>query len=244
MKEKTIIKLDNLSMCFNLNSEKVYSLKEYLIKFLKRDLNFEKIWALKNISFELQEGDILGIVGYNGAGKSTLLKVISGIIKQTEGEIKVNGSISPLIELGSGFDMDLTARENVFLNGYILGYSKKFLKENFDNIIEFAELQDFIDVPLKNFSSGMIARLGFSIATIINPDILIVDEILSVGDFKFQKKSEEKIKKMMKEGTTVIFVSHSIDQIEEICTKVLWLEKGVVKKMGSSKEICKEYRNS
>ena len=140
--------------------------------------------------------------------------------------------------------MDLTARENVFLNGYILGYSKKFLKENFDNIIEFAELEDFIDVPLKNFSSGMIARLGFSIATIMNPDILIVDEILSVGDFKFQKKSEEKIKKMMKEGTTVIFVSHSIDQIEEICTKVLWLEKGVVKKMGDYTKICEEYRNS
>ena len=238
--KKTIIKLENLSMCFNLNSEKVYSLKEYIIKFLKKDLNFEKMWALKNINLELEEGDILGIVGYNGAGKSTLLKVISGIIRQTE----VNGRISPLIELGSGFDMDLTARENVFLNGYILGYSKKFLKENFNNIIKFAELEEFVDVPLKNFSSGMVARLGFSIATIMNPDILIVDEILSVGDFKFQKKSEEKIKKMMKDGTTVIFVSHSIDQIEEICTKVLWLEKGEVRKIGNAKEICDEYRNS
>ena len=190
--KKTIIKLENLSMCFNLNSEKVYSLKEYIIKFLKKDLNFEKMWALKNINLELEEGDILGIVGYNGAGKSTLLKVISGIIRQTEGKLEVNGRISPLIELGSGFDMDLTARENVFLNGYILGYSKKFLKENFNNIIKFAELEEFVDVPLKNFSSGMVARLGFSIATIMNPDILIVDEILSVGDFKFQKRVKRK----------------------------------------------------
>ena len=239
-----IIELKNVSMEFNLNVEEINSLKEYIIKFLKKELNYKKIWALKDISFSLEEGDILGIIGYNGAGKSTLLKVISGILNPTEGEVKVNGNISPLIELGAGFDMDLTARENIFLNGYILGYDKKFLKENFEKIISFAELKDFLNVPLKNFSSGMIARLGFSIATIVNPKILIVDEILSVGDFKFQEKSEKRIKQLMKEGTTVIFVSHSVDQIEEICNKVLWLEKGKLKKIGNSAEICAEYRNN
>ena len=202
------------------------------------------MWALKEINLKVLEGDILGIVGFNGAGKSTLLKVISGILKPTTGEVKIDGNISPLIELGAGFDMDLTARENIFLNGYILGYSKKLLKEKYNEIIEFSELREFMDVPLKNFSSGMVARLGFAIATIIEPKILIVDEILSVGDFKFQQKSERKIKNMMGNGITVIFVSHSIDQVEEICNKVVWLEKGKIKKIGNAKEICEEYRNS
>ena len=240
----TVIELKNVSMQFDLNIEKVNSLKEYLIKYLKKELKFEKMWALREIDLKVCEGDVLGIVGFNGAGKSTLLKVISGILKPTTGEVKINGNISPLIELGAGFDMDLTARENVFLNGYILGYSKKLLKEKYNEIVEFSELKDFMDIPLKNFSSGMVARLGFAIATIINPKILIVDEILSVGDFKFQQKSEKKIKNMMGEGTTVIFVSHSIDQVEEICNKVLWLEKGKIKKIGKTKEICEEYRNS
>lgn len=242
--KNTVIELKNVSMQFDLNIEKVNSLKEYLIKYLKKELKFEKMWALREIDLKVCEGDVLGIVGFNGAGKSTLLKVISGILKPTTGEVKINGNISPLIELGAGFDMDLTARENVFLNGYILGYSKKLLKEKYNEIVEFSELKDFMDIPLKNFSSGMVARLGFAIATIINPKILIVDEILSVGDFKFQQKSEKKIKNMMGEGTTVIFVSHSIDQVEEICNKVLWLEKGKIKKIGKTKEICEEYRNS
>ena len=215
--KNTVIELKNVSMQFDLNIEKVNSLKEYLIKYFKRELKFEKMWALKEINLKVLEGDVLGIVGFNGAGKSTLLKVISGILKPTTGEVKIDGNISPLIELGAGFDMDLTARENIFLNGYILGYSKKLLKEKYNEIIEFSELREFMDVPLKNFSSGMVARLGFAIATIIEPKILIVDEILSVGDFKFQQKSERKIKNMMGNGITVIFVSHSIDQVEEIC---------------------------
>ena len=242
--KNTVIELKNVSMQFDLNIEKVNSLKEYLIKYFKRELKFEKMWALKEINLKVLEGDILGIVGFNGAGKSTLLKVISGILKPTTGEVKIDGNISPLIELGAGFDMDLTARENIFLNGYILGYSKKLLKEKYNEIIEFSELREFMDVPLKNFSSGMVARLGFAIATIIEPKILIVDEILSVGDFKFQQKSERKIKNMMGNGITVIFVSHSIDQVEEICNKVVWLEKGKIKKIGNTKEICEEYRNS
>ena len=238
--KNTVIELKNVSMQFDLNIEKVNSLKEYLIKYFKKELKFEKMWALREINLKIEEGDVWGIVGFNGAGKSTLLKVISGILKPTTGEVKINGNISPLIELGAGFDMDLTARENIFLNGYILGYSKNLLKEKFDEIVEFSELKDFIDVPLKNFSSGMVARLGFAIATIIEPKILIVDEILSVGDFKFQQKSEKKIKAMMGNGTTVIFVSHSVAQVEEICNKAVWLEKGKIKKIGNAKEICEE----
>lgn len=243
MSEK-IIEVENFSMCFNINREKVYSLKEYIIRLLKNQLHYDEFWALKNINFSVNRGEVIGIIGFNGAGKSTLLKAISKIIKPTIGTVKVNGNISPLIELGSGFDFELTARENIFLNGYILGYSKKFLKENFNEIVEFSELEEFIDVPLKNFSSGMIARLGFSIATITDPDILIVDEILSVGDFKFQKKSENKIREMMNGGTTVIMVSHSIAQIEELCSKVLWLENGDLKRFGNTLEVCEEYKKS
>ena len=191
---ENIIEAKNVSMNFKMTKEKIFSLKEYFIKFLKRELIFEEFCALTDVSFSVKKGEILGIIGYNGAGKSTMLKVISGIMKPTIGTIKVEGVISPLIELGSGFDMELTARENIFLNGYILGYSKKFIKEHFDKIVEFSELEEFLDVPVKNFSSGMIARLGFAIATIVEPEILIVDEILSVGDFKFQEKSEKKIK--------------------------------------------------
>ena len=242
--KNTVIELKNVSMQFDLNIEKVNSLKEYLIKYFKKELKFEKMWALREINLKIEEGDVWGIVGFNGAGKSTLLKVISGILKPTTGEVKINGNISPLIELGAGFDMDLTARENIFLNGYILGYSKKLLKEKYNEIIEFSELGEFLDTPLKNFSSGMVARLGFAIATIIEPKILIVDEILSVGDFKFQQKSEKKIKAMMGNGTTVIFVSHSVAQVEEICNKAVWLEKGKIKKIGNAKEICEEYRKS
>ena len=239
-----IIEVNNVSIKFKMTKEQIFSLKEYFIKFIKRQLEFEEFNALTDISFSVNKGDILGIIGYNGAGKSTMLKVISVIMKPTNGSIKVDGVISPLIELGSGFDMELTARENIFLNGYILGYSKKFIKEHFNEIVEFSELSEFLDVPVKNFSSGMVARLGFAIATIVKPEILIVDEILSVGDFKFQDKSEKKIKEMLLSGTTVILVSHDIAQIEEICTKVLWLEHGRVKGYGNTKEICEEYKNS
>lgn len=239
-----IIEVNNVSIKFKMTKEQIFSLKEYFIKFIKRQLEFEEFNALTDISFSVNKGDILGIIGYNGAGKSTMLKVISGIMKPTNGSIKVDGVISPLIELGSGFDMELTARENIFLNGYILGYSKKFIKEHFNEIVEFSELSEFLDVPVKNFSSGMVARLGFAIATIVKPEILIVDEILSVGDFKFQEKSEKKIKEMLLSGTTVILVSHDIAQIEEICTKVLWLEHGKVRGYGNTKEICEEYKKS
>ena len=239
-----IIEVNNVSIKFKMTKEQIFSLKEYFIKFIKRQLEFEEFNALTNVSFSVNKGDILGVIGYNGAGKSTMLKVISGIMKPTNGSIKVDGVISPLIELGSGFDMELTARENIFLNGYILGYSKKFIKEHFNEIVEFSELSEFLDVPVKNFSSGMVARLGFAIATIVKPEILIVDEILSVGDFKFQEKSEKKIKEMLLSGTTVILVSHDIAQIEEICTKVLWLEHGKVRGYGNTKEICEEYKNS
>ena len=241
---KSIIEVNNVSMRFKMTKERIFSLKEYFIKFVTGKLVFEEFRALTDVSFSVKKGEILGIIGYNGAGKSTMLKVISGIMNPTSGYIKVEGVISPLIELGSGFDMELTARENIFLNGYILGYSKKFIKEHFDKIVEFSELEEFLDVPVKNFSSGMVARLGFAIATVVQPEILIVDEILSVGDFKFQEKSENKIKEMLASGTTVILVSHAINQIEDICTKVLWLEHGRVRGYGNTKEICEEYKNS
>lgn len=240
-----MIELDNVSLKYTLDKESIVSLKEYVIKFLKKKLYYEDFWAAKNINLKIEKGEVVGIIGYNGAGKSTLLKIISRIVEPTEGKVTVKGKIAPLIELGAGFDFELTARENVFLNGLILGYSKSFIKKNFDKIIDFAEIEtEFLDVPLKKFSSGMIARLGFAISTVIKPDILIVDEILSVGDFKFQEKSLNKIKEMMKNDTTVIMVSHSIEQIEKMCTKVVWLENGSIKKIGNSKEICEEYKNS
>ena len=203
-----MIELKNVSLKYNMNKEKILSFKEYIIKFIKNELNYEEFWALKDINIKIEKGEVVGLVGFNGAGKSTLLKVISQIIEPTTGIVKVDGKISPLIELGTGFDFDLTARENIYLNGYILGYSKKFIDKSFDEIVEFAELGEFIDVPLKSFSSGMVARLGFAISTVVKPDILIVDEILSVGDFKFQEKSLNKIKSMMEDGVTVLMVSH------------------------------------
>ena len=235
-----MIELKNVSLKYNMNKEKILSFKEYIIKFIKNELNYEEFWALKDINIKIEKGEVVGLVGFNGAGKSTLLKVISQIIEPTTGIVKVDGKISPLIELGTGFDFDLTARENIYLNGYILGYSKKFIDKSFDEIVEFAELGEFIDVPLKSFSSGMVARLGFAISTVVKPDILIVDEILSVGDFKFQEKSLNKIKSMMEDGVTVLMVSHSIDQIEKMCNRVVWLENGSIKKIGLTKEICSE----
>ena len=237
----TVIQVEDVSMMFNLSSEKLDSIKEYVIKMLKHELHFQEFWALQNISFELKKGESLGIIGLNGSEKSTLLKIISGILKPTRGQVFTAGSIAPLIELGAGFDADLSARENIYLNGAILGYDRDYMNKKFDDIIQFAELEEFVDTAIKNFSSGMIARLGFAIATMNIPDILIIDEILSVGDFKFQQKSFQRMKEMIDSGATVVFVSHSIEQIEKMCTKALWLEHGHMKMIGKSKEICKAY---
>lgn len=241
--ENDVIVIDNVTMKFNMPKEKVDSIKEYLIKKVKKQLKYEEFIALRNVSFSIKKGEVVGFIGLNGSGKSTMLKVISGILKPSEGSAKTIGSISPLIELGAGFDMDLTARENVFLNGSVLGYSEHIMKEKYNDIIEFAELQQFQDVAIKNYSSGMVARLGFSIATITRPEILIVDEILSVGDFLFQEKCEKRIQEMMSGGTTVLIVSHSIEQIERLCDRVIWLEKGRIRDMGETDKVCNEYKN-
>ena len=244
MKSDNAVELKNVEMHFNMSKEKLYSLKEYFIKFVKRELHFERFIALQDITFEIKKGDVFGILGLNGSGKSTTLKLISGILSPTKGEIKTQGTIAPLIELGAGFDMDLTARENIYLNGSVLGYSKKFMDEKFDDIVEFSEMQNFLDTPMKNYSSGMVARIGFAIATMTTPDILIVDEILSVGDFHFQQKCEDRINQMINGDTTVIIVSHSIEQIERLCKHCVWLEKGKIKMIGDAKEVCDAYKNS
>lgn len=242
MDNNNVIEVKNVTMRFNMSKERVDSLKEYLIKLVKHQLKFEEFIALNNVSLSIKKGEVVGIVGLNGSGKSTLLKVISGILSPSNGSAAISGSISPLIELGAGFDFDLTARENVFLNGSVLGFSKQTMTEKMDEIIDFAELRDFMDVAIKNFSSGMVARLGFSIATITRPDILIVDEILAVGDFLFQQKCEKRISEMMSGGTTVIIVSHSIEQIERLCSRVIWLEKGNIIMDGPTQEVCDLYK--
>ena len=240
MKEN-MIEVKNVSMKFNLGIEKGFSLKQGFVDMLKKK---EKInndfWALKNVNFDVEKGEVVGFVGSNGAGKSTLLKVIAGVMKPTKGKVSVYGNICPMIELGAGFDSQLTARENIYLNGAVMGYSKEFINSKFDEIVSFSELNEFLDVPIQNFSSGMIARLAFSIATVVDPETLIVDEILSVGDMAFQKKSEEKMLNMINGGTTVLFVSHSIDQIRNMCNKVVWIEKGEVQAIGG-KEVCDKY---
>ena len=235
------VEISNVSMRFNMAKEKVDSIKEYIIKFFKRQLFFEEFVALNNINLEIKKGEVFGLVGLNGCGKSTLLKIISGIYKPSTGSVKVYGSLAPLIELGAGFDMDLTARENIYLNGSVLGYSKEYIEEKFDEIVDFTELHQFIDVPMKNYSSGMVARVGFAIATVTTPDILIVDEILSVGDFLFQEKCEKRIADLMNKGTTIIIVSHSIDQIKRLCDRVAWIEKGEIKMIGETENICDLY---
>ena len=238
------VEVKNVTMEFNMSKEKVDSIKEYFIKLVKRELHFEQFLALKDVSVTIEQGDVFGIVGLNGSGKSTLLKVISGILKPTKGTVKTVGTISPMIELGAGFDMDLTARENIFLNGAVLGFTPKYIREKFDEIVEFSELHDFLDVPLKNYSSGMVARIAFAIATITKPDILIADEILSVGDFLFQQKCEKRMQELMAGGTTVILVSHSIEQIERMCNKVAWLEHGRIKMNGPTEEVCAAYKHT
>ena len=239
---KEIIKVENVGMRFNLSKEKVDSLKEYIIKSLKRQIEFNEFWALKDVNFTLEKGDRLGILGLNGAGKSTLLKVIAGVFKPTEGKVERHGVIAPLLELGAGFDMQYTGAENIYLYGAVLGYSKKFIDEKFDEIVEFSELKQFIDVPLKNYSSGMKSRLGFSIATIVAPDILILDEVLSVGDAKFRKKSEAKVTSMFDKGVTVLFVSHSLEQVQRLCNKAIILDKGKMVACGDIDKIAPIYQ--
>lgn len=238
---KTIVRLQDISLKFNIDVNRATSLKEFCVRFLKRDLRRDEFWALKHISFEVKKGDVIGIIGHNGAGKSTLLKVISGIMKPTEGIVETNGNIVPMLELGSGFDMELTGRENIFLNGAILGYSEAFLKDKCQEIIDFSELGSFIEAPIRTYSSGMLARLAFSVACVVEPEILIVDEILSVGDADFQEKSRNRMMELMTGGTTVFFVSHSLEQIKKMCNKVLWLEHGEVQAFGEAKEICERY---
>ncbi len=236
-----MIKAENVSVKYLMTYDRIQSMKEYLVQMVKGKIKYEEFWALKDVSFEVKKGEVLGIIGHNGAGKSTLLKVISGILKPTTGSVQVNGTIVPMLELGSGFDFDLTGRENVFLNGAILGNSEQFLKEKYEEIVAFSELGQFIDVPLRNYSSGMVMRLAFSIATVVRPDILIVDEILAVGDAEFQEKSKKRMLELMGGGTTVLFVSHSLLQIREMCNKAIWLEHGKIIMAGDTASVCDAY---
>ena len=241
MDKEMVLKVDHVSMKFNLATEQYSGFKGYVIRSMKKKISYNEFWALKDVSFSVMRGDGLGLIGLNGSGKSTMLKTIAGVLKPTEGSIWLQGRVAPLIELGAGFDFDLTARENVFLNGALLGYSRSIMEENYNDIVEFSELHDFMDVPVKNFSSGMISRLAFAIATIGIPDILIVDEVLSVGDFRFQQKCEARIRNMKDNGTTILFVSHSIAQVKSICNKIVWLDHGRVKAFGEAESICDEY---
>lgn len=241
--QDVIVEVNDVSMMFRLYKEKVNDLKNFVIKKIKRELSYNEFYALKHISFQVRRGESFGMVGVNGSGKSTLLKIIAGVMKPTEGNVQIHGTVAPMIELGAGFDFDLTARENVFLNGAILGYDKHMLEEKFDEIIQFAELEKFVDVPIKNFSSGMITRLGFSIATIEKPDILIVDEILAVGDFRFQEKCEERINSMLDSGTTLLLVSHNMDQVKRLCKNGILLSHGENLVCGPMEEVCEQYEN-
>ena len=237
-----VIEVENVSMVFNIANEQLTNLKEYFIKILRRELFFREFTALRDINITIHKGEVYGILGTNGSGKSTLLKIIAGVLEPTTGTCKVHGTIAPIIELGAGFDPELTARENIYLNGSLLGYNRDFIDEEFDNIVDFAEVGDFIDMPLKNYSSGMVARIAFAIATATTPDILIVDEALSVGDFLFQKKCEKRISEMVEgHGTTLLLVSHSIEQVEELCQQALWIEKGEQRMQGSVEEVCEAY---
>ena len=238
---KEALIVDNVSMKFNLSSEKVDNIKEYIIKSIKHQISYDEFWSLRNVSFTMNKGERMGILGLNGAGKSTLLKVISGVYNPTEGKVIRHGKVVPLLELGAGFDQQYTGKENIFLYGTVLGYTKGYLEEKYDEIVEFSELGKFIDVPIKNYSSGMKSKLGFSIATIANPDILILDEVLSVGDAKFRKKSEAKIMQLMEGGTTVLFVSHSLAQVRRICDRAMILDHGTLKAIGGIDEISNQY---
>lgn len=237
----SIVSVKDVSLKFKMEQNRANSLKEFFVRWLKRDLKSEDFWALTDVSFDVEKGDVIGIIGHNGAGKSTLLKVISGIMKPTKGSVDVHGNIVPMLELGSGFDFELSGRENIYLNGAILGYSEEFLNEKYDEIVAFSELGDFIQAPLRTYSSGMLARLAFSVACVVEPEILIVDEILSVGDADFQEKSRARMMELMTGGTTVFFVSHSLEQIRGMCNKVVWLEHGKIQTFGNVEEVCDLY---
>lgn len=238
---RKMIEVQDVTMRFHMNSDKIISLKEFVTTAIRGKLKYTDFTALDHVSFEIRKGETLGLVGRNGAGKSTLLKVISGILKPTEGNVVCHGNVVPMLELGSGFDFDLTGRENIFLNGAILGYTEEYLRYKYDEILAFSELGDFIEVPIRNYSSGMLARLAFSVAAMVEPEILIVDEILSVGDAEFQTKSRNRMMELMGGGTTVLFVSHSIDQVRQMCERVIWLEHGKILMDGSAKEVCSKY---
>ena len=239
--KRVMVDVDHVTIRFNLASQKIDNLKEYFIKLIKRELMFQEFLAVQDISFQVRQGEAWGLIGSNGSGKSTMLKAISGIIKPYKGSVTVNGSVAPLIELGAGFDAECTARENIFLNGCVLGHSQKFMREHFDEIVEFAEIEKFLDSPVKNFSSGMKARLGFSIATMVKPDILIVDEILSVGDYKFRKKCEQRMQELLGGGTTLLYVSHNIDEVKRLCDHVIWIDHGKMRMIGETAAVCDAY---
>lgn len=242
MNEKGImIDVDHVTIRFNLANQKVDNLKEYFVKLVKRELLFQEFLAVKDVSFQVRAGEAWGLIGANGSGKSTMLKAVSGILKPYKGSIQVNGRVAPLIELGAGFDQELTARENIFLNGCVLGHTEKFMQEHFDEIVDFAELEGFLDSPIKNYSSGMKARLGFSVATMVKPEILIVDEILAVGDYKFRQKCERRMNEMLEGGTTLLYVSHSIDEVRRLCDHALWIDKGVARMQGEVNQVCDAY---
>ena len=238
---KDAVRVENVSVLFNLSKEKVDNIKEYFIKLVTRKLHYNEFWALTDVSFSVAKGERLGILGFNGAGKSTLLKVIAGVLKPTKGKVGVEGVIAPLLELGAGFDLNYTGAENIYLYGATMGYSRKYIEERYDEIVEFSELGEFIDVPVKNYSSGMRARLGFAIATAVDPEVLILDEVLSVGDAKFRIKSENKIKSMFDKGVTVLFVSHNTAQVRRLCTKAILLDHGKIIANGEVNEVCDIY---
>lgn len=239
-----MITVEHVSMKFKIAGDKISSWKEYVVARIKGNLHYQELEVLKDISFEVTQGENVGIIGTNGSGKSTLLKIISGVLTPTKGKVKVEGTLVPMLELGAGFDLELTGRENVFLNGALLGYQEDFLHAHYEEIVAFAELEPFMETPIRNYSSGMLMRLAFSIATVVKPAILIVDEILSVGDEGFQRKSKERMLSLMDGGTTVLFVSHSMEQVMELCDRVIWLDQGRIKKIGASKEICMEYKEN
>ncbi len=239
---RLMLRISDVSMKFRMEEDRSASLKETIVNLFRGKLKMKEFFALKHVSFDVYKGEVIGIIGRNGAGKSTILKIISGIMKPTEGNVVRNGNIVPMLELGSGFDMDLSGRENIFLNGAILGYDKEFLHAKYDEILAFSELNDFIEMPLRNYSSGMIMRLAFSIATVVEPEILIVDEILAVGDEKFQQKSYERMMELMGGGTTVLFVSHDMNQIRRMCNRVVWLDGGTVRLSGPTEEVCSQYK--
>jgi len=242
MEEKrVVIDVDHVTIQFNLGNQKVDNLKEYVVKLIRKELMFQEFLAVKDVSFKVHAGEAWGLIGTNGSGKSTLLKAISGIIKPYKGSITVNGSVAPMIELSAGFDPECTARENIFLNGCLLGHTERFMKEHFDEIVDFAELHNFLDSPIKNYSSGMSARLGFSIATMVRPDILIVDEVLAVGDMKFQQKCMDRMRELLDSGTTLLFVSHSIGDVRKLCDHAIWIDKGVERMQGEVNAVCDAY---